>query len=63
MHEGFPGSHSQPVVSDPSICPHSHYATLLPVVPTQPLSTVRPSYGQSSDSRGHSVWGALGHSL
>lgn len=37
VHEGFPGSHSQSVVSDPRICPHSHFAMLLPMVPTQPL--------------------------
>lgn len=55
-HGGFPRLHSQPVDSDPSLCPCNHYAMLLPVVPTQPLSTVTP-LAKPQVPGGHSVWG------
>lgn len=55
-HGGFPRSHSQPVGSDPSLCPCNHYAMLLPGVPTQPLSTVTP-FAKPQVPGGHSVWG------
>lgn len=36
VYGGFSRPQSQPVVSDPRICPQKHYAMLLPVAPTQP---------------------------
>lgn len=42
---GVPRPHGWPV-SDPSFCPWNHYAMLLLVVLTQPLSTDRPFASQ-----------------
>lgn len=41
----------------PSICPHNHHAMPLPVVPTQPLPTVRPFANQIQIPKEHPVWG------